>query len=92
MFSAEFWIFYALAAAGNLAVIAGVAYVAGRMGHDVTQGDGLGYAVLAALTPGVNVVAPLVVGFAVVFFGSAWLLAFTIARVNKAGRAHRRSG
>ena len=43
MFSVEFWIVYAAAAAGNFAVIAGVAYVAGRMGlftsreHDIVR-------------------------------------------------------
>jgi hypothetical protein len=90
MLSAEFWFVYAAAAVGDLAVIAVVAYVAGRRGHDVTQGDGLGYSVLAAVTPLANVIAPIIVASAVLFFGSAWLLMIAIAGLNKAGRAHQR--
>lgn len=91
MLSAEFWIVYAAAAVGNLAVIAVVAYVAGRMGRDVTEGDGLGHSVLAAVTPLANVVVPIIVASAVIFFGSAWLLMLAFAGLNKAGRAHQRS-
>lgn len=85
----DFWIVYWVATAACLVALAAGAYVAGRYGVDVTVDEGkwVGYSVLAAVSPVVNVVVPVVLSFAVVFFGAVWLLAAGVGRLNKAGRA-----
>ena len=85
----EFWPVYFLAAAGCLTVVAAGAYTAGRFGVDATGADGNGVvlAVLVSITPILNVIVPLVLGFGVAFFGTAWLLIAGVERLNRAGRA-----
>lgn len=85
----DFWLVYWVAAAACLAVIAAGSYVAGRYGVDVTVDEGkwVGYSVLAAVLPVINVVVPVVLAFGIVFCGGVWLLAAGVERLNRAGRA-----